>query len=121
MEIPPPPVPKVPSFQAISVGGRLLDVMVVPPAPMTKGCEAGSSTVSWLGVSTQSFEPLSPLAAITVWPWAAACSKIVFSMAVRPRPVWPSQIPQLVEISLSRSSWTILLYPSMTPPVDPVS
>ena len=53
-EIPPPPAPELaPLFQTVSAGG--VDpplVSEVPPAPVTLGWSAGSSTASWVAVFT---------------------------------------------------------------------
>src|ERR1700686_3798472 len=62
-----------------------MEVPESPPTPVTKGCDAGSSTAGALETTpVQSEEPLSPEAAITVWPCAAICSKITCSADTAP-------------------------------------
>src|SRR6202035_2724077 len=83
-ELPPPPVPaKSPEFHAVSVGAGPRASRVVPPTPVTHGWLAGSSTArrvsDELGKKKQSSDPSSPAAAVTVWPCATACWKIVDS------------------------------------------
>src|ERR1019366_9604826 len=87
LEMPPPPPPAyLPSFQTRSWGGWVTLIAVVPPTPTTYGCDAGAASVSTGDVGNQlwyahaSFPP-SPEVLNTVWPWAAACSKIEFSAA----------------------------------------
>src|SRR5215472_1344926 len=85
-EMPPPAAPHAaPSFQTCSSAGWVASSIVVPPAATTYGWLDGSSTER-IGVdgavvrkALQSLLPSSPAAEKTVWPWAAACSKISFS------------------------------------------
>lgn len=53
-------------------------------------------------------EPLSPEAATTVWPWAAACWNSRFSASITSVGVFRSQLPQLTETTLARFSVTML-------------
>src|SRR5580700_12248023 len=81
-EIPPPPPPPVePSFHTCSSGGSVAESMLRPPTDTTYGWLPGSSTDSGFWPATgvevsavlQSSEPLSPAAAKTDMPCAAAC------------------------------------------------
>ena len=90
-EIPPPPAPaKAPSFQTCSDGGCEALSIVVPPAATTYGWLDGSSTErtgsTGCGVwkALQSLLPWSPEAEKTVWPWAAASWKMMFSACWTP-------------------------------------
>src|ERR1700693_1904084 len=83
-DTPPPPAPPL-AFHTVWVKGLAMEVTERPPTPVTKGCDAGSSTAGALETTpVQSEEPLSPEAAITVWPCAAICSKITCSAATAP-------------------------------------
>ena len=97
--------------------------MVVPPTEVTNGWVPGSSAertgVTGLAdTPAQSSEPSSPAGPKTLWPCAAASSKIVFSSARTPgAPVAIdcSQAPQLLEISCALFWLTMTLYSSSAP------
>ncbi len=71
--------------------------MLVPPTPVTNGCEEGSSTAR--AAEEQSSEPASPDAATTDCPWAAACSNRVFSATMAALPWEDSQAPHEVTMT----------------------
>src|ERR1700722_19760554 len=110
VDIPPPPEPQQhvgPSFHADSVGGVPDAVHDVPPAPVTKGWLAGSSTArvsSVYPLPRQSSDPSSPEAATTLWPWAAASSKRVSSAWAEALPADGSHRPHDVEMTRAVSS-----------------
>src|ERR1700741_326408 len=94
----PPPVPPPPSFHTTSLLIVLpsLETSLVPPQPVAKGLEAGKST--WPAEpSTPSLEPLSPAAANTLIPRAAADWKdfVIEFISALDQPA--SGPPQLIE------------------------
>ena len=116
LEIPPPPAPPwtAASFQTVSggapTGAAPSPVSVVPPTPVTFGWLAGSSVnrpVLPLVLPEQSSDPLSPVAAKMLCPWAAISAKIAASAATLLAETTGSQLPQLVLTALAWSSVAI--------------
>src|SRR5580704_16432294 len=111
--MPPPAAPDwtAASFQTDSRGAGLTAARLVPPTPVTNGCEDGSSTARavLLFWGSQSSEPLSPVAARTVWPWTAACWNTVLSALAAAAPWRASHMPQLVVITWAVSLLTMVL------------
>src|SRR5580700_7892813 len=101
---PPPPAPSLDasSFQTTSELTAPVDgsaSSLVPPQPSAYGLDAGKSACCWPSV-TPSVLPLSPAAAHTVMPRAAA-SDIAWFIADSPCAVHESSdCPQLIEIAI---------------------
>ena len=89
----------------------------VPPTPVTRGCEAGSSTaMAWafdVPSCRQSKAPSSPDAAVMLCPCMAIWVKATFSATAAPAPMSGSHKPQLVLIESARSSEAIFRYSSI--------
>src|SRR5215472_15017098 len=116
VDSPPPPAPanRPDSFQTTSPVRSIL----VPPTPTTNGWLAGSPADS-IGdtpppMVRQPVDPLSPEAASTVCPCAAASSKIACSNLASVVVIAASQTPQEVEITWSRLASTMALSRSST-------
>ena len=84
----------------------------VPPTASAYGVDAGSSTASAVEPLDwrQDSEPKSPVAASTVSPCAAACSKVVFSAAASPPGSSASHCNQLVLMTDASSASTIRVH-----------
>src|SRR3569833_2177835 len=118
--MPPPPAPfrEEPAFQVVSpvqAPPGLWVESVVPPTPVTYGCEAGSSTqrvLEWLGSSNA---PLSPDAEKKLCPCAASCWNSVFSLFRKLGSFSISARPHEQLICLATLSVAILLMMSRAP------
>ena len=105
-------------WQSFQTGSTPAPSRSVPPTPVMFGSSAGVSTASAeepLPLAKQSAEPLSPVAATTVWPCATACASRMSSAELNVGSDDGSHRPQLVETASAVSSKTIFWYTSYSP------